>query len=78
MKAGNALNSVPAEKVPMRDIRLDKSTSPTMAAEIAKWKLRPYATLLGIIGYIVLCYRNDCAFAFQQLARFNSCYGQAH
>ena len=49
-----------------------------MSLDRAKWKLRPYRTCVGVIGYMVLGSRNECAFAFQQLARFNDNYGQDH
>ena len=77
-KVGNDITSVPHEKVPIRDIRLDASTCPSTPAEKAKWKLRPFRTLLGIIGYLALNSRNDCCYAMSQLTRWNETYGQAH
>ena len=43
-----------------------------------KWRRRPYRSYLGVIGYLMLATRNDCAFAYQALARFNDSYGQDH
>ena len=77
-KAGNELHNVPLEKVPMRDLRLDSSSSPTTESEKMKWKLRPYRSYLGVIGYIMLASRNECSFGYQVLARFNDTYGQDH
>ena len=66
------------QKVPIRDLRLDSSSSPVTTEEKAKWRLRPYRSYLGVIGYLMLATRNDCAFAYQALARFNDSYGQDH
>ena len=77
-RAGTELHNAVHEKVPIRDIRLDSSSSPTTEAERVKWKLRPYRSFLGVVGYLMLGSRNDCAFAYQVLARFNDSYGQDH
>lgn len=77
-KAGTALDSIPHEKVPIRDLRLDTSSSPVTVADKAKWKLRKYRSFLGIIGYLCLASRNECSYAFKELSRFNENYGQDH
>jgi len=77
-KVGNELSSLPHEKVPIRDIRLTSSSSPTTPAEKAKWKTKPYRSILGVIGYLMLSTRNDCAWAYSQLARYNDSYGEDH
>jgi hypothetical protein len=77
-KAGSALDSIPHEKVPMRDLRLDTSSSPVTSAEKAKWKLRKYRSFLGVVGFLCLATRNDCSFAYKELSRFNENYGQDH
>ena len=77
-KAGNELHNIPHEKVPIRDLRLDSSSSPHTAEERSKWRTRPFRSLLGIVGYLMLASRMDCAFAYQALARFNDSYGQDH
>jgi hypothetical protein len=77
-KAGNELNSIPHEKVPIRDIRLDTSSSPTTPAERAKWRLKRYRSFLGVVGYLCLASRNECPYAYKELSRFNENYGQDH
>lgn len=77
-KCGNELSSIPHEKVPIRDIRLTSSSSPTTPTEKARWKAKPYRSILGVCGYIMLSTRNECSFAYSQLARFNETYGQDH
>ena len=77
-KLGTAITSVPHEKVPIRDIRLDATTCPTTPKQKAEWKLKPFRSLLGICGYLMLNSRNECCFAYSELARWNETYGQAH
>ena len=77
-RVGNDITSVPHEKVPIRDMRLDHSTCPTTPEEKLRWKAKPYRSLLGIVGYLFLNTRSDCSFAYGQLSRFNENYGQAH
>ena len=77
-KCGNELNSIPHEKVPMRDIRLDSSSCPTTPAEKAKMKLKPFRSHLGVVGYLMLASRNECPFAYKCLSRFNDTYGEDH
>ena len=57
---------------------LDKSTCPVSDQDKKMWSERPYRSYLGGVGYIMLGTRPDLAFAYQQLARFNSCYGEDH
>ena len=78
LKAGNELNSIPHEKVPIRDLRLDTSSSPKTPAERAKWRLKRYRPFLGVIGYLCLASRNECPYAYKELSRFNETYGQDH
>ena len=77
-KCGNLLSSIPHEKVPMRDIRLDDTSCPDTPELKAKWKLKAYRSLLGVCGYLMLATRNDISFAYQRLARWNDNYGQDH
>jgi hypothetical protein len=75
VKVGNELSSVPHERVPIRDIRLSALKDPSSAS---KFRTKPYRSILGVIGYIMLSSRNDCAWAYSQLARFNDSYGPEH
>jgi hypothetical protein len=77
-KAGTELNSIPHEKVPMRDIRLSKASSPSTPADVARWKARPYRSYLGVCGYLMLATCPHIAFAYKELSRFNDCYGKEH
>ena len=77
-KVGNELSSVPHEKVPIRDIRLDSSSSPTTPGDIKKMKAKPFRPCLGVCGYLMLASRNEICFAYSQLARFNTTYGKDH
>ena len=77
-KAGTELNSIPHEKVPIRDIRLSRETSPSTPADIARWKARPYRSYLGVCGYLMLATMPHIAFAYKELSRFNDCYGKEH
>jgi hypothetical protein len=45
-KVGNELSSMPHEKVPIRDIRLDSSSSPTTPGDIKKMKAKPFRPCL--------------------------------
>jgi hypothetical protein len=74
-KVGNELSSVPHEQVPIRDIRLQAVQGSTDAS---KFRTKPYRSILGVVGYIMLSSRNECAFAYSQLARFNDSYGPEH
>ena len=78
LRASKDLHNAAPEKVPIRDLRLDSSSSPVTPEDKDKWRHRPYRSYLGVIGYLMLATRNDCAFAYQALARFNDSYGQDH
>jgi hypothetical protein len=77
-KLGNELSSIPHEKVPMRDIRLSSTSSPTTPIEKARWKARNYRSHVGVIGYLMLATLPQLAFSYKELSRFNDTYGQEH
>ena len=56
-KAGTELNSVPHEKVPIRDVRL----KPSDDSDRSEWKKKPFRSYLGIIGFLVLATHVECA-----------------
>ena len=53
-RAGQLLSNQSNEQVPMRAVRLDKSTSPVTEEEKAIWKDKPFRSILGACGYIML------------------------
>ena len=75
-KVGNELSSIPHEQVPIRDIRLQALKDPESAAKFRSNK--PYRSILGVVGYIMLSSRNECAWAYSQLARYNDTFGPEH
>jgi hypothetical protein len=77
-RTGQLLANQSNEQVPMRAVRLDKTTSPVSDEDKAKWKEYPFRSILGAIGYIMLGIAPQLAHAYGQLARFNDCYGKQH
>jgi hypothetical protein len=77
-RAGQLLSNQSNEQVPMRVVRLDKSTSPVTEEEKAIWKDKPFRSILGACGYIMLGVAPQLAHAYGQLSRFNDCYGKQH
>jgi len=77
-RAGKHLSNKSNEQVPMRAVRLDKSTSPTTKEEKERWKEFPYRSYVGAVGYVMLATAPQLAHAYGQLSRFNDCYGKQH
>ena len=74
------LRHVPAAAVPMKDERLslaDAEKDPKKRA-MHQWDALPYRSFLGAIGYIMLSTRVDLAYAYKELARFNTSYTTKH
>ena len=51
VRAGKDISNQKTAQVPMRNVCLNKDTSPTTPEEKARWKEMPYRSYLGAIGY---------------------------
>ena len=78
VRAGKHVSNASKAKVPMRCVRLDKSTSPVTEDEKLRWKEYPFRSYLGAIGYVMLGTAPHLAHAYCQLSRFNNSYGKQH
>ena len=70
--------ALPKSTVPIQDIRLSAKDSPTTDEEKKLMANRPYRNLLGQIGFLCLTTRSECSYAYKELSRFNTTYGEKH
>ena len=61
-----------------QSIHLSKKMSPKTSKEINRMSSIPYASVVGLIMYTMLCTRPDVAYALGIISRFQTDLGEDH